>query len=53
MRVAFRLLNTLSFAFPPAGVLMYFAYREENPSQSVWFLIWAALGALFYLGILN
>ncbi len=52
MRVAFRLLNTLSFFFPPAGVFMYFAYKEENPGQSFWFLIWAVLGTLFYLGII-
>lgn len=52
MRIAFRLLNTLSFVFPPAGIFMYFAYKEENPGQAFWFIVWAILGSLFYLGII-
>jgi RsiW-degrading membrane proteinase PrsW (M82 family) len=53
MRVAFRLLNTLAFVIPPAGIIMYFVYRDENPGQAFWFLIWAVLGGLMYIGILN
>ena len=51
-RIGFRLLNTLAFVIPPVGLLMYFAYKNENPSQSNWFLLWAGIGTLFYLGVI-
>lgn len=51
-RIQYRLLNVLSVIFPPAGLVLFFAYKASNGVQSSIFLFWAFIGALLYIGVL-
>lgn len=52
-RIQFRLMNTFSFAFPPLGVIFFLLYSGKNNVQAGFFIFWAILGALLYLGVIG
>lgn len=52
-RIQFRLMNTFSFAFPPLGVIFFLLYSGKNNVQAGFFIFWAILGALVYLGVIG
>lgn len=50
-RIQLRLMNTISFVFPPLGFVFYFMFSGNNNFQAGFFMLWSILGVLIYLGV--